>query len=84
VTSRSDLPLTVASTAACLLFGGRPFGGRGSFMAISGYRGELAIRRERRAPQICIRSIHEDRHHDAVMRIGGELRGGGPILNRGS
>ena len=36
------------------------------------------------APQTCIRSIHGDRHHDAVMRIGGELRGGGPILNRGS
>ena len=35
------------------------------------YRGELAIRRNF-APQTCIRSIREDRHHDAVMRIGGE------------
>jgi hypothetical protein len=24
------------------------------------------------APQTCIRSIREDRNHDAVMRIGGE------------
>jgi hypothetical protein len=35
------------------------------------YRGELAIRRTF-APQTCIRSIREDHHHDAVMRIGGE------------
>ena len=41
--------------------------------------GELAIRRDL-APQTCIRSIHKDRNHDAVMRIGGEAPGGGPIL----
>ena len=27
------------------------------------------------APQPCIRSVHEDRNHDAVMRIGGEAPG---------
>jgi hypothetical protein len=32
------------------------------------------------APQPCIRSILSGSHHDAIMRIGGELRGGGSIL----
>src|SRR5258708_17368523 len=62
-------------------------GGDGSQTTGSGTtrrgRGELAIRRDL-APQTCIRSIHKDRNHDAVMRIGGEAPGGGPILNRGS
>jgi len=35
------------------------------------YRGKLAIRRNV-APQTCIRSIREDRDHDAIMRISGE------------
>ena len=35
------------------------------------------------APQPCIRSILSGSYHDAVMRIGGELRGGGSILHRG-
>src|SRR5215510_13066650 len=35
------------------------------------------------APQPCIRSILRGSHHDAIMRIGGELRGGGSILDRG-
>src|SRR5947199_2647831 len=47
------------------------------------YRGELAIRRNF-APQTCIRSIREDRHHDAVMRIGGEAPRRWAHSNRGS
>ena len=35
------------------------------------------------APRPCIRSIRGDRNHDAVMRIGGEAPGGGPILHSG-
>jgi hypothetical protein len=54
--SRSDLPLTVTSTAAFSLR--RPEGSSPSGAKI--------------APQTCIRSIREDRNHDAVMRIGGE------------
>ena len=46
------------------------------------FRGELAIRREDRAHP-CIRSIREDRNHDAVMRIAAKLRSSGPILHRG-
>ena len=85
--SRSDLPLTVASTAACLLVGVRPFCDHGSFMVSVGSYDDTegsSPSGASIAPQTCIRSIHEDRHHDAVMRIGSELRGGGPILNRGS
>jgi hypothetical protein len=33
------------------------------------------------APHTCIRSVRLDRDHDAVMRIGGEAPGGGPILS---
>ncbi len=47
------------------------------------FRAELAIRREDRAHP-CIRSIREDRNHDAVMRIAAKLRSSGPILHRGS
>src|SRR5215216_1871773 len=36
------------------------------------------------APQPCIRRTAWVRTHDADVRIGGELRGGGPILNRGA
>ena len=36
------------------------------------------------APQPCIRRIAVIRAHDAPMRIGAQLRGGGPILNHGS
>ena len=32
------------------------------------------------APHTCIRSVRLDPDHDAVMRIGGEAPGGGPIL----
>ena len=35
------------------------------------------------APHTCIRSILLDPDHDAVMRIGGEAPGGGPILSVG-
>jgi hypothetical protein len=36
-----------------------------------------------RAPQPYIRSISLRSHHDAIIRIGGELRGGGSILDSG-
>ena len=35
------------------------------------------------APHTCIRSVRLDPDHDAVMRIGGEAPGGGPILSVG-
>src|SRR4051812_11410063 len=35
------------------------------------------------APQPCIRSVQRGPDHDAVMRIGGEAPGGGPILENG-
>src|SRR5439155_25076296 len=35
------------------------------------------------APHTCIRSVRSDPDHDAVMRIGGEAPGGGPILSVG-
>jgi hypothetical protein len=75
--SRSDLPLTVVSTAACLLVGRRPVPGSwllygdfsvGSFHDTEGSSPSGASI----APQTCIRSVHEDHDHDAVMRIGGE------------
>ena len=78
--SRSNLPLTVTSTAAGCVGRVRAFlrcGKRRQF------RGEFAISDADRAPQPCIRSIREDRNHDAVIRISGELRGGGPILHSG-
>jgi hypothetical protein len=80
--SRSDLPLTVASAAAVLLVRGRPEASSGLycrarlFLQFSvdsyddtegGSPSGASI-----APQTCIRSIREDRNHDAVMRIGGE------------
>jgi hypothetical protein len=37
-----------------------------------------------RASRPCIRSILWGSHHDAVIRIGGELRGGGSTLHSGS
>jgi hypothetical protein len=37
-----------------------------------------------RASRPCIRSILRGSHHDAVIRIGGELRGGGSTLHSGS
>ena len=33
--------------------------------------------------QTCIRQVRLDPNHDAVMRIGGEAPGGGPILSVG-
>ena len=45
-------------------------------------RGELAIGRGSRTAH-CIRSVRLDPDHDAVMRIGGEAPGGGPILSVG-
>ena len=44
--------------------------------------GELAIGRIF-APQTCMRQVRLDPDHDAVMRIGGEAPGGGPILSVG-
>ena len=35
------------------------------------------------APHACIRRVSYDPNHDAVMRIGSKLRGGGPILSVG-
>ena len=46
-------------------------------------RGELAIWGADLAPHTCIRSVRLDPDHDAVMRIGGEAPGGGPILSVG-
>jgi hypothetical protein len=65
--SRSDLPLTAASTAADL----RDRGGL-RLATEDDTEGELAIVRADRAPRTCIRPTREDRNHDAVMRIGGE------------
>ena len=72
--SRSDLPLTVASTVAGLADRGvetyrflRWFG-VGNFDGTEGSSPSGA----EIAPQTCIRPIREDRNHDAVMRIGGE------------
>jgi hypothetical protein len=67
--SRSDLPLTVASTAA-----GWPGSGR------VGWGGRRRLRGgppsgARIAPRACIRSIGIDRNHDAVIRIGGGAPG---------
>ena len=70
--SRSNLPLTVTSTAAGCVGRVRAFlrcGKRRQF------RGEFAISDADRAPQPCIRSIREDRNHDAVIRISGEAPG---------
>src|SRR5262245_818963 len=47
------------------------------------FEAELAMRGAQIAPQPCIRLIREDRNHDAVMRIGDEAPGGGPILHSG-
>ena len=76
--SRSDLPLTGASTAADFLDRRRHGGDLGLPESLGPcwangrrYRGKLAIRRNV-APQTCIRSIREDRDHDAIMRISGE------------
>ena len=74
------LALTVTSTTAGNV-------GRVSFPAVSANddnsEAELAFRRGDRAHP-CIRSIHGDRNHDAVMRIAAKLRSSGPILHRGS
>jgi hypothetical protein len=54
-------------------------------VAVDGIRGELAIGVcADRASRPCIRSILWGSHHDAVIRIGGELRGGGSTLHSGS
>ena len=66
--SRSDLPLTVTRWQADVGQATRSENRRRQF------RGELAIRREDRAHP-CIRSIREDRNHDAVIRISGEAPG---------
>src|SRR5262249_13703796 len=91
--SRNDLPLMVASTAADLLDWGGPIPPRVSFRTCFLARFNVANYDDTEgsspsgasiAPQTCIRSIREDRNHDAVMRIAAKLRGGGPILRRGS
>jgi hypothetical protein len=58
--SRSDLPLTAASTAADL----RDRGGL-RLATEDDTEGELAIVRADRAPRTCIRPTREDRNHDA-------------------
>jgi hypothetical protein len=69
--SRSDLPLTVTSTAADLLDRESRFGELDSATIPRGARHQA----QNFAPQTCIRLIREDRNHDAVMRIGGEAPG---------
>jgi len=82
--SRSDLPLTVASTASsCLSRARRVCPARSvQFRQRRRYRGELAIGRASRHELVFGRPRRS--HHDAVMRIGGEAPRGGPILNRGA
>src|SRR5262245_1580172 len=46
-------------------------------------QGELAFRARLYAPQPCIRQVLPDPDHDAVIRIGSEAPGGGPILESG-
>jgi hypothetical protein len=58
--SRSDLPLTVTSTAADLLDRGRSFFALQCW-ATENTEGELAIVRAACAPQTCIRPTREDR-----------------------
>src|SRR5215831_12166342 len=79
--SRNDLPLMVASTAADLLDWGGPIPPRVSFRTCFLARFNVANYDDTEgsspsgasiAAQTCIRSIREDRNHDAVMRIGGE------------
>ena len=43
-------------------------------------RGELAIGRGTSRHTLVFGGSHADPNHDAVMRIGGEAPGGGPIL----
>ena len=45
-------------------------------------RGELRVGARKIVPHPCMRRA-KDPDHDAVMRIGSELRGGGPILHNG-
>ena len=46
-------------------------------------RGELAIGAQLRATKLVYGRFRLDPNHDAVMRIGGEAPGGGPILSVG-
>jgi len=46
-------------------------------------QGELAFRAHLYAPQPCIRQVLPEPDHDAVIRIGSEAPGGGPILESG-
>ena len=46
-------------------------------------RGARQIGAQLRAYQTCMRQVRLDPDHDAVMRIGGEAPGGGPILSVG-
>ena len=46
-------------------------------------RGELAIGRGTSRHTLVFGGSHADPNHDAVMRIGGEAPGGGPILSVG-
>ena len=46
-------------------------------------RGELAIGAQPRATKLVYGRFRLDPNHDAVMRIGGEAPGGGPILSVG-
>ena len=68
--SRSDLPLTVTSTAADLLNREDRLNEQraGFYDDTEGSSPSGA----NFAPQTCIRLIREDRSHDAVVRIGGE------------
>jgi hypothetical protein len=74
--SRSDLPLTVASTAADSLdrreIGRVPLSFGGSALATMTIPRGACLQALDIVPQTCIRPIREDRNHDAVMRIGGE------------
>jgi hypothetical protein len=76
--SRSDLSLTVTSTAAGCIGRARAFLPCGQTTTIP--RG-ARHQRAQVAPQPCIRLIREDRDHDAVMRIGRRSSGAaGPFF----
>jgi hypothetical protein len=83
--SRSDMPLTAASTAPDSLIRGRHWRGvpDRSNRQRRRYRGELAIGRASRATNL----YSADPRVDTTMQScasAAKLRGGGPILNRGA
>jgi hypothetical protein len=90
---RREASLTAASTPARYAGSGRHTSHHGFALPNSPVNDSSARRNPRRArhwvgadraSRPCIRSILRGSHHDAVIRIGGELRGGGSTLHCGS